>query len=308
LPGYGCGFTNKLMEYLAGYAVFQWIATWANPYCDVFFRAITDLGYHTFYYLVIAPLFWVVDRRRASVLILLILASGLLNTGAKLLVHTPRPDPHLARVLDFRPYDSGSNAFPSGHAQNAVVFWIYVVWWVGRRWSYGLALPLIALISFSRLYLAVHFPIDIVGGLAIGTAILLLLPPIFERWSQSEFRLSLVGGLGLTGASVVLALAASDHTLAVIGGGLLGFMAGAVWLPQRPLLFRNAAQLSLCLAGGLVLLVGLSAAFDAFPTSVPLLLYARVAVLWIVALWFYPQLMRRFLVSEPAPATTDDPR
>ena len=308
MPGYGCGFTNKLMEYLAGYAVFQWIATWANPYCDVFFRAITDLGYHTFYYLVIAPLFWVVDRRRASVLILLILASGLLNTGAKLLVHTPRPDPHLARVLDFRPYDSGSNAFPSGHAQNAVVFWIYVAWWVGRRWFYGLALPLIALISFSRLYLAVHFPIDIVGGLAIGTAIMLLLPPIFERWSQYEFRLSLVGSLGLTGASVVLALAASDHTLAVIGGGLLGFMAGAVWLPQRPLLFRNAAQLSFCLAGGLVLLVGLSAAFDAFPTSVPLLLYARVAVLWIVALWFYPQLMRRFLVSEPAPATIDDPR
>jgi membrane-associated phospholipid phosphatase len=308
LPGYGWGFTNKPMEYLAGYAVFQWIATWANPYCDVLFRAITDLGYHTFYYLVIAPLFWMVDRRRASVLFLLILASGLLNTGAKLLVHTPRPDPHLARVLDFRPYDSGSNAFPSGHAQNAVVFWIYVAWWVGRRWFYGLALALIALISFSRLYLAVHFPIDIVGGLVIGTAIMVLLPSIFERWSRSEFRLSLAGSLGLTGASVVLALAAGDRTLAVIGGSLLGFMAGAVWLPQRPLLFRGAGQPWFCLAGGLVLLVGLSVAFDAFPTSVPLLLYARVAVLWIVALWFYPQLMRRFLVSEPVPATTDDPR
>jgi membrane-associated phospholipid phosphatase len=308
LPGCGRRFTNNVMEYLAGYAVFQWIATWANPYCDVFFRAITDLGYHAFYYLAIAPLFWVVDRRRASVLFLLILASGLLNTGAKLLLHTPRPDPHLARVLDFRPYGSGSNAFPSGHAQNAVVFWIYVAWWVGRRWFYGLALPLIALISFSRLYLAVHFPIDIVGGLAIGTAIMVLLPPVFERWSQSEFRLSLAGSLGLIGASVVLALSASDLTLAVIGGSLLGFMAGAVWLPQRLLVFRNVAQLSFCLACGLVLIVGLSAAFDAFPTSVRLLLYARVAVLWIIALWFYPQLVHRFLVSEPLPATTNDPR
>jgi len=293
------------MEILTGYAVFHWIATWANPYGDVFFRAITDLGYHTFYYLVIAPLFWVVDRRRASVLFLLILASGLLNTAAKLLVHTLRPDPHLARVLDFRPYRSGSNAFPSGHAQNAVVFWIYVAWWVGRRWFYGLALAMVVLISFSRLYLAVHFPIDIVGGLAIGAAIMFLLPPVLERWSQSEFRLSIAGSLGLTVASVTLALAASDLTLAVIGGCLLGFMTGAVWLPQRSLVFRNAAQLSLCLAGGLVLLVGLSVAFDTFPTSMPLLLYARVAVLWIAALWFYPQLAHRLLLAQPAPAAPE---
>jgi membrane-associated phospholipid phosphatase len=294
-----------MMEVLTGYAVFHWVATWANPYCDVVFRLITDLGYHTFYYLVLAPLFWVVDRRRASVLFLLILASGLLNTAAKLLVHTPRPDPLLTRVLDFRPYHSGSNAFPSGHAQNAVVFWIYVAWWVGRRWFYALALAMVALISFSRLYLAVHFPIDIVGGLAIGAAVLALLPPVLERWSQSEFRLSVAGSLGLTAASVALALAAKDLTLAVIGGCLLGFMAGAVWLPQRALVFRNAAQLWLCLAGGLLLLAGLSVVFDTFPTTVPLLLYARFAVLWIAALWLYPQLVHRVLVSGPAPVATE---
>ena len=283
------------MEVLTGYAVFHWVATWANPYCDVFFRAITDLGYHTFYYLVIAPLFWVVDRRRASVLFLLILASGLLNTAAKLLVHTPRPDPLLARVLDLRPYHSGSNAFPSGHAQNAVVFWIYAAWWVGRRWFSGLAVAMVALISFSRLYLAVHFPIDVVGGLAIGAAVMLLLPPVLERWSQFEFRLGMAGSLGLTVVSVAPALAARDLTLAVIGGSLLGFMVGAVWLPQRLLAFRNTAQLWLCLAGGLLLLAGLSVAFDTFPTTVPLLLYARFALLWTAALWLYPQLLHRVL-------------
>jgi membrane-associated phospholipid phosphatase len=289
-----------MMEGLTGYAVFHWVATWANPYCDVLFRLITDLGYHTFYYLVIGPLFWVVDRRHASVLFLLILASGLVNTAAKLLVHTPRPDPLLVRVLDFRPYHSNSNAFPSGHAQNAVVFWIYAAWWVERRWFYALALAMVVLISFSRLYLAVHFPIDIVGGLAIGAAVLALLPPVLERWSQSEFRLSLAGNLGLVAASIVLALAAKDLTLAVMGGCLLGFMAGAVWLPQRALVFRNAAQRWLCLAGGLLLLAGLSVVFATSPTTVPLLLYARVAVLWIAALWLYPQLVHRVLVSGPA--------
>lgn len=286
------------MEILTGYAVFNWIATWANPYCDGFFRAVTDLGYHTFYYMVIAPLFWVVDRRRASILFLLILASGFLNTEAKLLVHTPRPDPRLARVLDFRPYESGSNAFPSGHAQNAVVFWIYVAWWVGRRWFYGLALTTIALISFSRLYLAVHFPIDILGGLAIGIVAMFLLPPIFERWSRSNFQLPPAGCVAIIAGSVGLALWSTDLTLAVIGGSLLGFMTGAVWLPQRLLVFRNAVQLSLSLAGGLLVLFALSVAFDAFPAKLPLLLYARVVTLWIVALWLYPQLVHRMLSAE----------
>lgn len=288
------------MEILTGYVVFNWIATWANPYCDVFFRAVTDLGYHTFYYLVIAPLFWIVDRRHASVLFLLVLASGFLNTEAKLLVHTPRPDPHLARVLDFRPYQSGSNAFPSGHAQNAVVFWIYLSSWVRRRWFYGVALAMIALICFSRLYLGVHFPIDIIGGLVIGSAAMLVLPPVLERWSQSNFRSSTIGGGAIVAGSLGLALASTDHTMAVIGGCLIGFMAGAVWLPQPHLVFRNATERALSLFGGLLVLVALSVAFDAFPTPIPLFLYARVATLWILALWLYPIVAHRILTAAVA--------
>ena len=291
---------HTIMEILTGYVVFNWIATWANPYGDVFFRAVTDLGYHTFYYLVIAPLFWVVDRRRAGILFLLILASGLLNTEAKLLFHTPRPDPHLARVLDLRPYRSGSNAFPSGHAQNAVVFWMYLSWWVGRRWFSGLALTMVVLICFSRLYLGVHFPIDIIGGLVIGSATIALLPPVLERWSQSNFRANPAVCVAIIAGSVGLALASTDHTLAMIGGCLVGFMAGAVWLPQCPLVFRNATELSLSLLGGLLMLLALSITFDSFPTPIPLLLYARVATLWIVALWLYPQLVQRVLPATAA--------
>lgn len=280
------------MEFLTGYAVFDWITTWANPVCDVVFRAATDLGYHPFYYLTIAPLFWVVDRRRACVLFLLVLASGYVNTFAKLWVHAPRPDPDFARVLDFRPYRSGSNAFPSGHAQNAVVFWGYLAWWISRRWFTGLALFLVVMISFSRLYLAVHFPIDIIGGLALGIVILLGVRPLFERWSQSEFRLGRAGGVLLLGVSLALGLASTDTTLAMISGSLVGFLAGAVWLPQSPLTFRSPWHSSAGAAGGLLMLAALSAVFDALPYN-PLALYARVAALWVIALWGYPHVLQR---------------
>lgn len=280
------------MDFLTGYAVFHWIATWANPFCDVVFRTATDLGYPTFYYLTIAVLFWVVDRRRAGVLFLLVVASAYVNTFAKLWVHTPRPDPSLARVLDLRPYQSGSNAFPSGHAQNAVVFWAYLAWWVGRRWFSVLAGSLVLLISFSRLYLGVHFPIDVIGGLAIGIVLMLALLPVFERWSQSGFRLGAGGALPLAGGSLVLTMVTADPTVATISGSLLGFLVGAVWLPQSALAFSTLRQASAAVTGGLLILGGLSASLESLPHE-PLTVYTQVAALWIIALWVYPQALRR---------------
>ncbi len=289
------------MQLLTGYAVFHWIATWANPGCDVLFRGITDLGYEAFYFLVVTPLFWMVDRRRASVLFLLILASGLLNTAAKLLVDTPRPDPALVRVLDLRPYRSGSGAFPSGHAQNAVVFWFYIAGWVGRPWCRGLALLMVVLISFSRLYLGVHFPIDIVGGLVLGSVIMLLLPRALERWSRVDFSTGLTTALAVTVGSILLPLVSSNLTMAALGGSLLGFLLGGVWLPQPPLMFGRIAQLSVGLTLGLALLLALSSIFSAFPTAIPLVLYARVAAMWVIALWLYPQAWSRLLAPLPFP-------
>ena len=124
-----------MMGWLLGYEIFEWIATWANPACDVLFRVVTDIGNTPLYFVTLAPLFWVADRRRAMVLFVLLALSSYLNTFLKLWLDMPRPDPTLVRVLDPRPALERSNGFPSGHAQNALVFWGYLAWWIGRRWA-----------------------------------------------------------------------------------------------------------------------------------------------------------------------------
>jgi membrane-associated phospholipid phosphatase len=288
------------MEFLTGYAVFRWIATWANPFCDVFFRAVTDFGDHTFYYLAIAALFWLADRRRAGTLLLLLLVSGYVNTFAKLWMHTPRPNADLVRVLDFRPYQFDNYAFPSGHAQNAVVFWCCLASWVRRGWFSGLAVVAVLLISFSRLYLGVHFPIDIVGGLCIGGIVILVLPRVFERWSYSNFRLPGGGMVALAGVCLTLVIASGDPSVAALSGSLIGFMAGAVWLPQSPLVFRTVWQSSAGVTAGLLVLVASAVALQRLPHDA-LMLFAQVTALWIVALWLYPHALRRMWLS-PAKA------
>ncbi len=287
------------MDLLTGYGVFHWVATWANPVCDVFFRAVTDLGYHTFYYLAIASLFWVVDRRHAGILFLLVITSGYVNTFAKLWVHTPRPDPLLARVLDLRPYQSGSNAFPSGHAQNAVVFWGYLALWVGRRWFSVLAGVFILLISLSRLYLAVHFPIDILGGLVLGALVLLFVRPPIERWAARDLRLSPAAMIVVVIASLALTFISADQTLALISGSLIGFFVAAVWLPQVPVVFGSVPRSVASVSIGVPLLLGLSITFDTLP-HLPLILYVQVLVMWVIAIWLYPRTLLRLLARASA--------
>ena len=293
------------MEWLTGYAVFHWIATWANPFGDVFFRVVTDLGYPTFYYVAVAPLFWVVDRRRAAALFLLVLAGAYVNTYAKLLVNTPRPDPTLARVLDMRPYQSHSNSFPSGHAQGAVVFWSYLAWWVGRRWFTALALVFIGLISFSRLYLAVHFPIDILGGLVLGVFLLPAIRP-FERWANADCVAPRWAKAAIIVGTLVIAVT-GDAALAMISGSVVGFLAGGYWLPQRPLEVATPRQATAVVIVGLGLQLGFAAVLGLVPPSRQVALYALVALLWVFALWAYPSLVNAVWLRPALASVTNRP-
>jgi undecaprenyl-diphosphatase len=71
-----------------------------------------------------------------------------------------------------------SSSFPSGHAMSAAIVYSTVAYLAARlhrrKWARWLvmtaALFLIALISFSRMYLGVHYPSDVITGVAIGLA------------------------------------------------------------------------------------------------------------------------------------------
>lgn len=75
------------------------------------------------------------------------------------------------------PVSEASYSFPSGHALMAVCFFGYLAYWIVAqgprdfwRWLVALACLLLSgLISLSRLYLAVHWPSDIVAGTLVAT-------------------------------------------------------------------------------------------------------------------------------------------
>ncbi|WP_315760848.1 phosphatase PAP2 family protein [Sphingomonas sp. Y38-1Y] len=101
-----------------------------------------------------------------------IVAGSLLTALLKIAFARARPDivPHLVEV--------SSASFPSGHAMNSAMVYLTGAALLAsaepsrrvRVFLIGAALVLTLLIGFSRIFLGVHFPTDVVAGWAIGIA------------------------------------------------------------------------------------------------------------------------------------------
>jgi undecaprenyl-diphosphatase len=153
-----------------------WISNWdsalfvlinqsfSNPLLDLFMGFVTHGG-STVFWLVVALLLWFYDRRREAVLLTVaIVLGGALFLFLKFFVDRPRPYQVIAgsRVLAVE----GGSSFPSGHSKN--VFSAAVILGKGRsrRWR-ALLYAFAAVISFSRIYVGLHYPFDtLVGALA----------------------------------------------------------------------------------------------------------------------------------------------
>jgi membrane-associated phospholipid phosphatase len=148
------------------------IHQWANPGLDQLMLSITRLGDPEVAGCVIGAsliwLWWKHRRSEAKMFAIACLGAVILNQGLKLFFAKPRPTlwTHLITETSF--------SFPSGHALGALVTYGFLAYVLARQFQraaaaiYGGAIALIAAIGFSRLYLGVHWPTDILSGYGVG--------------------------------------------------------------------------------------------------------------------------------------------
>jgi membrane-associated phospholipid phosphatase len=154
--------------------VFNYVGQHVTPARTRFMLAITFLGNHKFlipanfalliYYTLFKKNRWLSIRVAA-----LALSSLTIKLVLKAFFHRPRPEiPLLYKVQGY--------SFPSGHALIGVAFYgllIYIAWnEIKNKWwrvvTITALFSLILLISFSRIYLRVHYTSDVMAGLAMG--------------------------------------------------------------------------------------------------------------------------------------------
>ena len=193
-----------------------------GPVLDSIFRIITFLGTERFYLLLLPLIFWCVDSGLGARLAILVLFSSYLNVDLKDLFQQPRP-------FDINPSvqlsDVEGYGLPSGHAQTSTLLWASIAIRAHKRWFSVAVIGLIILIGFSRIYLGVHFPTDVLAGWLIGGALLglylVLEPRISRRLAQLSLRFQVL--LALAVPLVLLLIHPVDHT-----SYLMGILAGIV--------------------------------------------------------------------------------
>lgn len=139
----------------------------AHPDVGTFLEAVSRLGDYGFIWIaagVVLLLFAATRRAGASMLTALLLGYLVCNVTLKPLVERMRPCDIVENMaLIACPTDF---SFPSGHTTSAFAA-ATALFLVHRRWG-AAALVFAALMAFSRLYLFVHFPTDILIGAIVG--------------------------------------------------------------------------------------------------------------------------------------------
>lgn len=146
------------------------INEWSSPWLDQLMLFVTNLGGYLFvlFATFIIAAFLIRTKRWYSAILVTIGVGGAAVITSILKLIFARDRPELWQVLEYE----STYSFPSGHATLSFALALCIValcWRTKWRWHVvGTAILYVALIGFSRLYLGVHYPTDILAGWTVA--------------------------------------------------------------------------------------------------------------------------------------------
>ncbi len=133
---------------------------WIPLYLAIIWMVIRKHGKSAWIPLLIVPVLVLIDDQSTRII--------------KSLVERPRPcnEPLLEGMVHiFKGHCAGGYSFISGHAANSFGIAAYTAILLGKRWFTWCIFVWAVLISYSRIYLGVHYPGDILSGALLGLAV-----------------------------------------------------------------------------------------------------------------------------------------
>lgn len=163
-----------------------------NPVCDPLFKGITHLGDGGIFWILLTILLLCFRRtRRAGVYSLCALLGAFLvnNIILKNWVNRIRPYEVVEGLRCIVGYAHDAS-FPSGHTCIGFASAVAVCRQIPKKFA-AFLLVLAGLIAFSRLYVGIHYPTDVLGGLVMGVGIGILVNVMGDRYRKSRSGLEL---------------------------------------------------------------------------------------------------------------------
>jgi undecaprenyl-diphosphatase len=162
--------------------VFTWVVEHRAVPFDWLFVGLSAAGQAALLWIVLAPLLALWARKPPLFTTLVTAATvwsaDLLATLLKVAVGRERPYEVVLAADPLLRWDV-SGSFPSGHAATSAAGAVILAYLLGRG---GLWLGLLAVaVSFSRVYVGVHYPLDVLAGAALGVGVGLVAAALVRR-------------------------------------------------------------------------------------------------------------------------------
>ncbi len=197
---------------------------------DAVFKLCNFLDTTEFFFLVI-PILWLGYNRKLGIKLFYgAILSSVVNTLLKEYFQLPRP---FVLAPDLEVITVSGLSFPSGAAQTAIWLSFVIAAHFKRNIYWVLAIAFSLILSFSRVYLAVHYPLDLIGGWFVGLFLLFFLqsPKGFQKlfsWWETSGKLQQV--FFALAISILLFLHSTKGS--ILGSVFLGIHLGMTFFPK----------------------------------------------------------------------------